>query len=230
MAYHSAADDPFMVAETKGDQLYEQISADMPSTDSWKALQGKVSAIEREANGGINRLPKYRQDLNIPLEGRVAQFDQDRTTTRAKVDGLHKDAQAILGVLKVELMAGAIPKMNSDREAFVRQDVAALLEGPDALKTMTNMVRGPNRDHAAAVLGEFGSVYLRKLLPAQSQRDRFHEALRVSALDGAIAHGTPQERKYAKAAKELAPKVEGWLVTRTVPALYKLRDAEATRP
>lgn len=223
--------DPREAAGKAGDKIFGEIQASLHGleTPSWSALQGRISALETEAGAAVGRLGDYRRlPDRYPA---AAAFDADVSMTKAKLSGLQQEATALANQLKAELTTGARPKVNSEREGFVRQDVANLLEGagPDLARQLLDLARGSHRDRAAVALSDFTDAHLARVMPDASQRAAFRQALDSASLDGAITHGTVVEKRYAQAAKD-AVKVQSWLATRIQPALGRLRDAEAMRP
>jgi hypothetical protein len=230
---HTAADDPFATTEAKGDELFGEILGAIPrETESWQPLLAKLSELKRTANGAISQLPRYREDISIPLQARVAAFDETFSANVARVESLSNDAQTIASVLASEWHAASAPKVDPQREGFAREDVGSLVDaaGPDALKTIVDLVKGPHRDRAAVAMSDFMDARLARLLPDKTSRERFREGLRAIALEGAIKHGTPTEKVAATALRDLLPKIHGYIATQVVPAKRRLRDTAVLRP
>jgi hypothetical protein len=233
---HTMGDDPFVATEQAADKLYGEIQRELPKLDTqaWPALQARTSELIREVNGGISQMSRLREDVRERPELRVdlaASFDKLHGATRAKAESLRKDATATLDILRAEVLDKARPRVTPEREAFVRQDLAALLDhSSDPLRDMVDIAGGAHRDRAALVVSDFSDPYLSRLFPDKRTREQFREGLGASMLEGSIKHGTETERAAATAAKTILPKTAGWVAARITPAMAKLKSAESLRP
>lgn len=203
-------------------------------TQAWPALMAKTLELTKEANGAAFQLPKFAEDVRELRTDRAAAsaaFEKSYRESSTKVDSLRQDAGAVLNILRAEVTDRARPKVNPEREGFVRQDPAALLDhSTDQALDMMSIASGAHRDRAAVIVGDFGDGYLQRLMPDKSTRERFREGLTASMLAGSVKYGTPQEKAAAKAAREVLPKVAGWVACQITPALHRLKAAEASRP
>ena len=240
--YHHATDDPFVATEAAEGKLYEQIHGPLSrlATESWPALQARTTEAVLALNGATNQIDVLRREVaekradpaawKAAAAAAAPQIATIASAARAKVDNLHKDIKAVQDILRAEVVVKSRPQVNPEREHFVRQDLAAMLDASsDPLRTMVDVAAGAHRDRAAVVAGDFSDAWLQKI-PDKSTRRRLKEGLDAALLQGSLAHGTAAEREAAKAVREILPKVAGWVSTRTVPAMARLKDAEATRP
>jgi hypothetical protein len=236
MSIFHVGNDPFIATEEKGNELLKEIHPALSrlATQTWPELQGRVAELNREVNGATFELAKFREDvtaLRTSREAAAAAFEKVRSETRSKVDRLHGAAQSLVDVLRAEVVVKARPRVNPEREAFVRQDLAALLDASsDPLRALLDIAGGSHRDRAAVVVSDFADAHLQRLMSDPRQREQFREGLNASLLEGSLRHGTESERAAATVAKTILPKVGGWVATQTVPAMARLRDAEGLRP
>jgi len=230
---HTRHDDPFDIAEAKENALFSEISRALPpNSEAWRPLTAKLSELQRDESAAVDALGRYREDVSTPLRERALAFDETHRAAMAKVESQNGDALAIAKVLESGWHVAMTPKVDPQREAFVREDVAALLDaaGADATRTIVDLVRGPHRDRAAVAMSDFTDARLQRHLRDASTRERFQQGLRAAALEGALAYGTPDEKAHAKALKELMPRVFGFIATHTVPAKHRLHEAARLRP
>lgn len=230
---HTASDDPFVTTDDVAGKLHDQIAPALSNlqTEAWPALQKQTSQMHRDVSSAITELSGFREDVFSSLEARVAGWEEKMQTIRAKVDSHHKDSTDLVRILRAELITKSRPAVDPERERFEREDLAAVLGASGhPLQEMLNVARGPNRARAAVVVSGFADGYLEKLYPDQRSRAGIRDALDAALIEGSIAHGSPAEKAYARAAKETLPKVSSWLAAVTVPARARLREAARTRP